>query len=84
MPTLTVLNSELELLIDFEHSFSLHHGPNIYKDTKPLMSAFLKKLPIKVLWRHVYIYLFEAPDPPPPLFHYTLFMNRVPYMYPCT
>ncbi len=25
------------------------HGPKIYKDTKPLMSAFLKNLPVKVL-----------------------------------
>jgi hypothetical protein len=26
-----------------------NHGPNIYKDTKPLMSAFLKNWPVKLL-----------------------------------
>ncbi len=25
------------------------HGPNIYKDTNPYMSSFLKNLPVKVL-----------------------------------
>ncbi len=30
-------------------SFSSCHGPNIYKDTKPKMSAFLKNLLVKVL-----------------------------------
>jgi|688.fasta_scaffold351768_1 hypothetical protein len=28
---------------------SSNHGPNIYKDTKPQMSAFLKYWPVKVL-----------------------------------
>ncbi len=35
----TCLHNELDLA----------HGPNIYKDNKPLMSAFLKNLPVKVL-----------------------------------
>ncbi len=41
------------------------HGSNIYKESKPWMSAFLKNLPVKVLGGRC---LSNAPDPlPPPL-----------------
>ncbi len=40
------------------------HGPNIYKDTKPLMLAFLTNWPIKVPGG-AGLYLSEAPDPLP-------------------
>ncbi len=47
---------------------SLHHGPNIFKDTEPVMSAFLKNWPIKVLGsRCLSVW---GPDPlPPPVTH---------------
>ncbi len=42
-PYVIILNNSYWLIGTF------HHGPNIYKDTKPLMSAFLKNWPVKVL-----------------------------------
>ncbi len=39
-----------------------NHEQNIYKDTKPEMSAFLKNWPVKYLAAGVY--LSEAPSPP--------------------
>jgi hypothetical protein len=41
-----------------------HHGPNIYKDTKPYMSAFLKKMTCKGTgtWPGAGVYLSEAPS----------------------
>ncbi len=42
------------------------HGPNIYKDTKPFMSAFLKNLPVKVLGgRCLSVWGPQSPTPPP-------------------
>jgi hypothetical protein len=38
-----------------ERSIEPEHGPNIYKDTKPQMSAFLKNWPAKGTWlRYIY------------------------------
>ncbi len=54
------------------HSIQQAHGPNIYKDTKLWMSAFLKKLTSKGTWRQVIICPRPpsppmTPFPPPPL-----------------
>jgi hypothetical protein len=38
-------------------SLQAEHGPNNYKDTKPQLSAFLKKFTFKGTWRQVFICL---------------------------
>ncbi len=55
-----------------------NHGPNIYKDTKHWMSAFLKNWPVKVLGGScLSLWGPRSPPPPPPV---TTCMNT----YPCT
>jgi hypothetical protein len=59
----------------------IKHGANIYKDTKPLKSAFLKIDLLRKLAEG--FYLSEAPDPLPP--RYTLYENvlNIPlYLFP--
>ncbi len=56
------------------------HGPNIYKDTKPYMSAFLKSWPVKVLGGRCLSVWGPGPLPLPPPPSYTLYE----YMCPCT
>ncbi len=46
-------------------SASYHHGPNIYKGTKPYMSAFLMNWPVKVPGGRCLSVWGSLPHPPP-------------------
>jgi hypothetical protein len=58
-------------------SLTLDHGPNIYKDIKPEMSAFLKNWPVKVRVG-MCLSVWGPRFPPGPCY------TPYEYMYPCT